>query len=92
MLAYLTYMAERLEHMLRLLKPTGSIYLHCDATASHYLKVVMDAIFGHRNFRSEIIWKRTHAHGGADRWGSVHDTLLFYSKSQKYHWSRLTQP
>ena len=59
MLAYLTYMTERLVECHRLLKPSGSIYLHCDATASHYLKVVMDAIFGAANFRSEVIWRRS---------------------------------
>ena len=65
MLAYLTYMAERLEQMQRILRPTGSIYLHCDPTASHYLKLVMDAVFGAANFRSEIVWKRSSAHNDA---------------------------
>ena len=92
MLAYLTYMAERLEQMHRLLKPTGSIYLHCDPTASHYLKTLMDAIFGAVNFRNEIVWKRTHVHGGSGRWGGVHDTILLYAKNaDKCVWTGLTQ-
>ena len=59
LLAYLIYMVQRLLHMKVILRPTGSIYLHCDPTASHYIKVMMDGIFGHRNFRNEIIWRRS---------------------------------
>lgn len=92
MLAYLTYMAERLAQCKRLLQPKGSIYLHCDPTASHYLKSLMDAIFGPQNFRNEVIWKRTSAHSGAKRFGPVHDTLLFYTASDKYTWNRTYQP
>ena len=92
MLAYLTYMAERLEQMKRLLKPAGSIYLHCDPTASHYLKVVMDGIFMHRNFRSEIVWQRTSSRNDANRWGAVHDTILFYSKGDNFCWNATFQP
>ena len=88
MLAYLTYMAERLEEMYRLLKPTGSIYVHCDPTASHGLKLLMDVIFGGKNFKNEIIWKRTGSHGGAKRWGPVHDVILFYTCSDNYTWNR----
>ena len=84
LLAYLIYMVQRLLHMKSILRPTGSIYLHCDPTASHYIKVMMDGIFGHKNFRNEIIWKRTFAHGGASRWGDIHDTLLFYTVSDHY--------
>ena len=91
LLAYLSYMAERLLIMHRILKPTGSLYLHCDPTASHYVKSLLDAIFGHSNFRNEIIWKRTGAHGGARRWGPIHDTLLFYSKGNHYTWNRSYQ-
>ncbi|MDE0258613.1 MAG: DNA methyltransferase [Gammaproteobacteria bacterium] len=91
MLAYLTYMAERLEQCHRLLKPTGSIYLHCDPTASHGLKLLMDAIFGSANFRSEIIWKRTSAHGdtkqGRKQHGRIHDVLLFYTKTDDWAWN-----
>ena len=92
LLAYLSYMVERLLYMKKVLKPTGSIYLHCDTTASHYIKVMMDAVFGHAQFRNEIIWKRTSAHSSARRFGPVHDTLLFYSASDKYRWNRVTQP
>ena len=92
MLAYITYMAERLEHMQRLLKPTGSIYLHCDPTASHYLKTVMDAIFGAKNFRNEIVWKRTTAHNDANIMGSIHDLILFYSKSENPKWNKTFIP
>ena len=86
MLAYLSMMAPRLKEMRRVLKPTGSIYLHCDPTASHYLKMLMDAVFGPENFLNEVTWKRTHAHGGAKRYGPVHDVLLFYARSTDYHW------
>ena len=92
MLAYLTYMAERLEECHRLLKPTGSIYLHCDPTASHYLKAVMDGVFMASNFQNEVIWKRTGAHGGAKRWGPIHDVLLFYTKAETFSWNRVYQP
>ena len=89
LLAYLSYMVERLLQMKVILKITGSIYLHCDPTASHYIKAMMDAIFGHHNFRSEVIWRRTGAHGRAKRWGPIHDTILFYTKSDKYIWNRV---
>ena len=91
LLAYLSYMAQRLLVMHRILKPTGSLYLHCDPTASHYIKALLDAVFGHGNFRNEIVWKRTGAHGGARRWGPIHDTLLFYSKGDRYTWNRTYQ-
>ena len=84
MLAYLTYMAERLEQMHRLLKPTGSIYLHCDPTASHYLKILMDSTFGHNAFRREIIWSNEGQSGfksKANNWIRGHDVLLYYLKS-----------
>ncbi len=91
LLAYLSYMVQRLLPMRSILKPTGSIYLHCDPTAAHYIKVMMDAIFRQENFRSEVIWKRSHAHNSARRWGPVHDTILFYSKTDKYRWNRTFQ-
>ena len=91
LLAYLSYMAERLLIMRRILKSTGSVYLHCDPTASHYIKALMDSIFGHTNFRNEIIWQRTSAHGGARRWGPIHDTLLFYTRGEHYTWNRTYQ-
>jgi DNA modification methylase len=92
LLAYLIYMVRRLLLMKVLLKQTGSLYLHCDPTASHYIKVMMDGIFGHTNFRSEIIWKRTSAHSSARRYGPVHDVLLFYTRGDKYTWNRLYEP
>ena len=88
LLAYLIFMVQRLLHMKSILRPTGSIYLHCDPAASHYIKVMMDGIFGHDNFRNELIWKRTGAHGRAKRWGSIHDTILFYTLSDSYTWNR----
>lgn len=91
LLAYLIYMVQRLLYMKSLLRPTGSIYLHCDPTASHYIKVMMDGIFGHKNFRNEIIWQRTQAHGRSKRWGPIHDTILFYTASDRYTWNRVYQ-
>ena len=74
MMAYLAMMAVRLVELHRVLKPTGSLYLHCDPTASHYLKMLLDAVFGARNFRNEIIWKRTAAHNdSASSSGPVHE-------------------
>lgn len=91
MLAYLAMMAPRLVELRRILKPKGSIYLHCDPTASHYLKMLMDAIFGPQNFRNEIVWKRSHAHSdakqGARRFGRVTDSLLFFAKSEESTWN-----
>jgi site-specific DNA-methyltransferase (adenine-specific) len=81
MLAYLVEMAVRLIELHRVLKPTGSLYLHCDPTASHYLKIVLDAVFGPECFLSEISWKRWSAHGDAKRFGAVHDVLLFFGKT-----------
>ena len=92
MLAYLSMMAPRLVELRRALKQTGSIYLHCDPTASHYLKLLMDAVFGPQNFRSEIVWKRTSAHSSAKRYGPVHDTLLFFSRGPNFTWNLLHQP
>ena len=79
MQSYLTMMAVRLMEMRRLLKDTGSIYLHCDPTASHYLKQLMDAIWGVRNFRNEVVWKRTAGRSDGKQFGRVHDVLLFYA-------------
>ncbi len=85
LLAYLSYMAERLLVMYRILKPTGSLYFHCDPTVSHYVKPLLDAIFGHANFQNEIIWRRYDRPKGsqhkARRYGRSSDTILFYSKS-----------
>lgn len=91
MMAYLAMMAIRLIELHRVLKPTGSLYLHCDPTASHYLKILLDAVFGPRNFRNEITWKRTGHHGSARRWAPVHDVIFFYSKGDKYKWNKTLQ-
>ena len=82
MTAYCFYMAERLIEIHRVLKPTGSVYLHCDATASHYLKVMMDAIFGEENFRNEIVWFYRRWAAASNQYQRMHDILLFYSKTQ----------
>ena len=82
--AYMCFMAVRLLAMHRILKPTGSIYLHCDPTASHYLKAVMDAIFGWRNFRNEIVWCYTSGGKGKRWFPKKHDIILFYSKENNY--------
>lgn len=91
MLAYISMMAPRLVELRRVLKPTGSLYLHCDPTASHFLKLLMDAVFGPANFRTEIIWKRTSAHSdtkqGRKQHGRIHDVLLFYTKTDAWNWN-----
>jgi DNA modification methylase len=93
LLAYLTMMSARMVELHRVLKPTGSLYLHCDPTASHYLKLLLDAVFGPEQFRSEIIWKRTTAHSdtaqGRRQHGRVHDLLFFYTKGDKWTWNPL---
>lgn len=81
MMAYLVMMTARLIELHRVLKPTGSLYLHCDPTASHYLKIVLDTIFGFENFLGEIIWRRTSAHVTTARWPRLHDVILSYSKN-----------
>lgn len=89
MMAYLVMMAARLVELHRVLKPTGSLYLHCDPTASHYLKIILDTIFGPENFRNEIIWKRSSAHSDARaRYGDVTDIVFFYGKSDRVVWNR----
>ena len=82
MLAYLSMMAPRLVELHRVLRPTGSIYLHCDPTASHYLKMLMDAVFEPVNFQNEVIWYYKGAGVSPRRWGRRHDTLLWYSKTE----------
>ncbi len=88
-LAYLSMMAPRLVELRRVLKPTGSIYLHCDTTASHYLKMLMDSVFGPVNYRSEITWKRTNVHSDSKDWSDVSDILLYYVKdsNSKFTWN-----
>ena len=92
LLAYLVYMTYRLLEMRRILKPTGSIYLHCDKNASHYIKVMMDAIFGHSNFRNEIVWHYTGNSTPKRMFPAKHDTLLFYAKSEKSYFSPVLIP
>jgi site-specific DNA-methyltransferase (adenine-specific) len=87
MMAYLVEMAVRLVELHRVLKPTGSLYLHCDPTASHYLKILLDSIFGPDRFLSEIIWKRTGAHSSSRRPGPVHDVILLYAKTDDHVWN-----
>lgn len=91
-LAYLSMMAPRLVELHRVLKSTGSLYLHCDTAASHYLKLLLDSIFGPGNFRNEIIWRRTSAHSPLRRFGPIHQTLFFYSKTGDYWFQPITRP
>src|SRR6266699_2918877 len=81
MMAYLAMMAPRLLELRRVLKLTGSLYLHCDPTASHYLKLLLDAVFRHENYKSEIVWKRTTTHNDSKRWSDNTDTIIFFTKS-----------
>lgn len=90
--AYLIYMAMRLLEMHRILKPTGSIYLHCDDVMSHSLKLIMDAIFERRNFANEITWKRTTAHSDGKRFGRNADIILFYRKTKSFTWHQPFTP
>ena len=92
MLAYLVQMAVRLVHMHRVLKKTGTLYLHCDPTASHYLKLILDGIFGPRRFANEIVWERTTGRKGGRQFGRVHDTLLLYTKSDEWTWNPPSVP
>jgi len=92
MMAYLVMMAARLVELERVLKPTGSLYLHCDPTASHYLKILLDAIIGTANYRNHITWKRTSSHSSAKKWGPISDNILFYTKSDDFVWNKVYQP
>ncbi len=88
MMAYLVMMTARLVELHRVLKPTGSLYLHCDPTASHYLKIVLDAIFDPRGFRNEVVWKRTSAHDlSGKQWSAIHDIILMYSRGSEWCWN-----
>lgn len=87
MLAYITMMTPRLVELHRVLKPSGSIYLHCDHNASHYLKLVMDVIFGRGNFQNEIIWGYRTGGATKKRWSKKHDVILFYSRSAKFNFN-----
>jgi adenine specific DNA methylase Mod len=94
LLAYLVYMTIRLIEMHRILKSTGSIYLHCDPAASHYLKIIMDSIFGHENFRNEIAWCYKSWPQSKRHFGKKHDIILFYSKTECYYfnWQAVARP
>ena len=76
----------------RILKSTGSLYLHCDTTMSHYLKLVLDSIFGAESFRNDITWKRTSSHNDSKRYGKISDQILFYSKTRDYTWNDVYLP
>ncbi len=91
-MAYLVMMSNRLLELHRVLKPTGSLYLHCDPTASHYLKLVMDAIFGADHFQNEIVWQRTNVHSDSKSWSRVSDTIFFYTKSDTLTWNPIYMP
>ncbi|MDE2947471.1 MAG: DNA methyltransferase [Chloroflexota bacterium] len=91
--AFMCFMAVRLLEMWRVLKPTGSLYLHCDPTASHYLKAVMDAIFGYRRFRSDITWRRVNPTGrGSKRFANNTDCILYYVVSEDFRWTQVHRP
>lgn len=94
LLSYLFYMMERLFEMRRILKPTGSIYLHCDPTASHYIKVMMDGVFGHSNFRNEIVWQRREEKHNLAKYhmGKSHDVILFYAKNENSYYEKIYTP
>lgn len=92
MLAYLAMMAPRLLEMRRVLKPSGSLFLHCDPTASHYLKILLDAVFGPANFRNEVIWRRHNARSGRRQFPRVHDVLLFYSRTKQCYFKPVKVP
>ena len=87
MAAYLCWLGVRLLEMRRILKPTGSIFLHCDSTASHYIKMLMDAVFGQGNFRNQLIWRRSTAHNSANRFGNIVDHLLYYAPPNGATWN-----
>src|SRR5713226_244556 len=92
MMAYLVMMAARLVELHRVLKPTGSLYLHCDPTASHYLKIILDTIFEAQNFRNEIVWVRHEGHSDAKRFGSTHDVIFCYQKSKDAMFQKIYAP
>ncbi len=90
--AFLCWLGVRLMEMHRVLRADGSLYLHCDPTASHYIKAMLDAIFGRKNFRNEIVWKRTWAHNDPNRYGRISDSLFYYTKGDDYIWNRQYTP
>jgi hypothetical protein len=90
--AYIDYMRPRCVELARVLKKTGSFYYHCDWHAGHYVKIMLDQILGENNFQSEVIWKRTHAHGSAKRWAPIHDSIFLYTGGDDYTWTYPTVP
>jgi site-specific DNA-methyltransferase (adenine-specific) len=89
LMAYLAMMAVRLIELHRVLKPTGSLYLHCDSTVSHYLKILLDAVFTQKRFCAEITWKRTTAHSNVyNSYGDVKDSIFYYRKTDKFLWNQ----
>ncbi|MCX6546239.1 MAG: DNA methyltransferase [Acidobacteria bacterium] len=93
MMAYLAMMAPRLVELRRVLKPRGSLYLHCDPTSAHYLKMLLDAVFGPQQFRNEVVWKRTSSHANVlQRYGIIQDRLLFYTRGDKWTWNQQYLP
>lgn len=92
MMAYLSMMSARLIELYRVLKPSGTLYLHCDHTASHYLKILLDQIFGIERFQAEILWQRTATHNDAKRWPWLSDSILCYTKTSKFTWNPVYRP
>src|SRR5207245_796076 len=94
--AYIDFMHKRCEELHKVLKKTGSFYYHCDWHASHYVKVMLDRIFGENNFRNEIIWKRSSAHSdtkqGMAQYGRIYDTILFYTRSDEWTFNTIYTP
>ena len=90
--AYLSMMTVRLIELYRVLKPTGSLYLHCDPTASHYIKLVLDSIFGIEQYRNEIVWRNTGSHNSTRSFGSIHQIIHFYTKSSEYKFNVVRRP
>ncbi len=90
--AYIEFMRPRCEQLARVLKATGSFYYHCDWHASHYVKVMLDQLFGEMNFQNEIIWKRTSARSDSKRYNTIHDTIFFYTNGEDYVWNKQFEP
>ena len=90
--AYIEYMRPRCVELHRVLKKTGSFYYHCDWHASHYVKVMLDQIFGENQFQNEIVWKRSSAHSDSQRYGANHDTIFFYTPGKQWTWNKMFLP
>ena len=90
--AYIEFMRPRCVELARVFKKTGSFYYHCDWHASHYVKVMLDQVFGENQFQNEIVWKRSSAHSDSKRFGANHDTLLFYAAGKTWTWNKEYTP